>query len=47
MKKEIIVKNNSDLRIDTYLSDEIEDLSRMAIKRLLRRRKNISKWKRS
>ena len=44
MKKEIIINNDSDLRIDVYLNEEIEDLSRMAIKRLLRRRKNISKW---
>ena len=35
MKKEIIVEENEKNRLDIYISDKIDELSRMAVKRLL------------
>ena len=35
MKKELIVKENDGIRLDAYISNNIEDLSRMTVKRLL------------
>lgn len=36
MKKELIIKEDSNARIDAYLSENLQDISRMAIKRLIR-----------
>ena len=35
MKKELLVQKDEGIRIDAYLSSNVEDLSRMAVKRLL------------
>lgn len=35
MKKEIIVDENDKKRLDIFISENVEDLSRMAVKRLL------------
>lgn len=35
MKKEIIVEESEKIRLDIYISDKMEDLSRMGVKRLI------------
>ena len=39
MQKQLIVKENKSMRLDTYISNEIPEISRMAVKRLLEENK--------